>query len=104
MALITAPSPSIPDIDYEFHTITVDSVGQDSANTFTVYLNTPLRNVVQARLLGAHIHTTDTTEHCHVSIAELDSIFHGSGIEGSTTICCVTASAFCFEKLVCVDY
>lgn len=75
MALITAPSPSIPDIDYEFHTITVDSVGQDSANTFTVYLNTPLRNVVQARLLGAHIHTTDATEHCHVSIAELDSIF-----------------------------
>jgi len=75
MALVTAISQSIQDIDYEFHTITLDSVGHTSANTFTVYLNTPLRNVVQARLLGAHIHTSDTTEHCYVSISELDSIF-----------------------------
>jgi len=47
--------PDIPDFDYEYHTITVDTVGQSSANTFTAYLNTPLHNVVQARLLGARI-------------------------------------------------
>jgi len=75
MALVTAPTPNIPDIQYEFHTITIDSVGQASANTFTAFLNRPLRNVVQATLLGAHIHTTDATEHCYVSISELDSIF-----------------------------
>lgn len=74
MALITSPT-DIPNLDYEYHTITVDSIGQDSANTFTCYLNQPLRNVVQARLLAAHIHSNVSTEHCYVSIKELDSIF-----------------------------
>ena len=74
MALVTSPQ-TIPDLDYEYHTITVDSIGQDSANTFTCHLQQPLKNVVQARLLGAHIHSTDDTEHCYVSVNELDSIF-----------------------------
>lgn len=74
MALVTSPT-DIPNLDYEYHTITVDSIGQDSANTFTCYLNQPLRNVVQARLLAAHIHSNVSTEHCYVSIKELDSIF-----------------------------
>jgi hypothetical protein len=75
MALVTSPQ-TIPDLDYEYHTITVDSIGQDSANTFTCHLQQPLKNVVQARLLGAHIHSTDDTEHCYVSVGELDSIFN----------------------------
>lgn len=75
MALVTS-SQTIPDLDYEYHTITVDSIGQDSANTFTCHLQQPLKNVVQARLLGAHIHSTDDTEHCYISINELDSIFN----------------------------
>jgi len=75
MALVTSPQ-TIPDLNYEYHTITVDSIGQDSANTFTCHLQQPLKNVVQARLLGAHIHTTDDTEHCYVSVNELDSIFN----------------------------
>jgi hypothetical protein len=75
MALVTSPQ-TIPDLDYEYHTITVDSIGQDSANTFTCHLQQPLKNVVQARLLGAHIHSTDDTEHCYVSVSELDSIFN----------------------------
>ena len=75
MALVTSPQ-TIPDLDYEYHTITVDSIGQDSANTFTCHLQQPLKNVVQARLLGAHIHSTDDTEHCYVSVNELDSIFN----------------------------
>ena len=64
-----------PDLNYEYHTITIDSIGQSSANTFTCYLQQPLKNVVQAKLLGARIRTTTATEHCYVSIDELDSIF-----------------------------
>ena len=75
MALITSPQ-TIPDLNYEYHTITVDTIGQDSANTFTCHLQQPLKNVVQARLLAAHIHSNVVTEHCYVSVAELDSIFN----------------------------
>ena len=75
MALITSPTETIPDLNYEYHTITIDSIGQNSANTFTCHLEQPLRNVVQARLLAAHIHSNALTEHCYVSIDELDSIF-----------------------------
>ena len=75
MALITSPTETIPDLNYEYHTITIDSIGQDSANTFTCYLEQPLRNIVQARLIAAHIHSNVVTEHCYVSIDELDSIF-----------------------------
>jgi hypothetical protein len=76
MALITSPTETIPDLNYEYHTVTIDSIGQDSANTFTCYLQQPLKNVVQARLLGARISTTTATEHCYISIDELDSIFN----------------------------
>lgn len=75
MALITSPTDTIPDLNYEYHTITVDTIGQDSANTFTCYLSQPIKNVVQARLLAARINTTADTEHCYVSIEQLDSIF-----------------------------
>jgi hypothetical protein len=74
MALVTS-SQTIPDLDYEYHTITIDTIGQDSANTFTCHLQQPLRNVVQARLLTAHINSNVSTKHCYVSIEELDSIF-----------------------------
>jgi hypothetical protein len=74
MALVTSPR-TIPDLAYEYHTITIDSIGQDSANTFTCHLNQPLKNVVQARLLGARINSNVSTEHCYISIQELDSIF-----------------------------
>ena len=74
MALVTS-SQTIPDLDYEYHTITIDTIGQDSANTFTCHLQQPLRNVVQARLLTAHINSNVSTKHCYVSIEDLDSIF-----------------------------
>jgi hypothetical protein len=76
MALVTAPQSSTPDLQYEYHTITLDSVGQSSANTFTCFLQTPLRNVVQARLVAAHIHSNASVEHCYVSIKELDTFFN----------------------------
>jgi len=72
---MTSVTFGYPDFDYEYHTITVDTIGQASANAFTVYLNSPLRNVVQARLLGARINTVYSTEHCYISIDELDSNF-----------------------------
>jgi len=75
MALITALTGMIPDLQHEYHTVTLDTLGQSSANTFTCYLQHPLKNVVQARLLAARINTTSATEHCHVSIRELDTIF-----------------------------
>jgi hypothetical protein len=75
MALVTS-SQTIPDLDYEYHVITVDSIGQDSANTFTCHLQQPLKNVVQARLLATHIHSNVVTEHCYISIEELDTIFN----------------------------
>lgn len=74
MALITSPT-DIPDLNYEYHTITLDTIGQDSANTFTCHLSQPLKNVVQARLLAARINTTSDTKHCYISIKELDTIF-----------------------------
>lgn len=51
MALVTSPQ-TIPDLKYEYHTITIDSIGQDSANTFTCHLQQPLKNVVQQDFLG----------------------------------------------------
>jgi hypothetical protein len=76
MALITSPTDMIPDLNYEYHTITIDTIGQDSANTFTCFLNQPLKNVVQARLIAARINTTTATEHCYISIDELNSTFN----------------------------
>jgi hypothetical protein len=60
---------------YEYYTITLDTVGQASANTFTCFLAQPIHNVVHARLSAAHIKTTEATEQCYVSIEELNSNF-----------------------------
>lgn len=76
MALITSPTEMIPDLNYEYHTITVDTLNQTSANTWTCFLSQPLKNVVQARLLAARIRTKTATEHCYISIDELNSVFN----------------------------
>ena len=68
---LTKPDPS--DLKYEYYTVTLDSVGQTSANTFTCYLTQPIRNIVDAKLIAAHIKTTEVTEHCYITIDELDS-------------------------------
>ena len=70
---LTKPVPS--DLKYEYYTVTLDSVGQTSANTFTCYLTQPIRNIVEAKLIAAHIKTTEVTEHCYITIDELDSKF-----------------------------
>ena len=76
MALITSPTEMIPDLNYEYHTITVDTLNQASSNSFTCFLSQPLKNVVQARLLAARIRTSVATEHCYISIDELNSVFN----------------------------
>ena len=48
MSIVTSLANSVPDLNYEYHTITIDSIGDGtSANTFTCYLQQPLKNVVQ---------------------------------------------------------
>jgi|SRR6056300_353574 hypothetical protein len=96
MALITSPTETIPDLNYEYHTITLDSIGQASANTFTCYLEQPLRNIVQARLLAAHIHSNVVTEHCYVSIEELDTNFNdrASNVLGGQSTMTILRNAF----------
>ena len=77
MANIVSSSSSVPDFNYEYHTVTVDTIGQPSANSFTCFLSRPLKNVVQASLLAAHIHTPlAATSHVYVSVDELDTNFH----------------------------
>ena len=103
MALITSPTETIPDLNYEYHTVTIDSIGQASANTFTCHLQQPLKNVVQARLLGARINTTANTEHCYVSIKELDTIFNDRAsnvYEGQSSLSVVRGS---FASLIKSD-
>jgi hypothetical protein len=68
---LTKPDPT--DLKYEYYTVTLDSVGHTSANTFTCYLTQPIRNIVGAKLIAAHIKTTEVTEHCYITIEELDS-------------------------------
>tara|TARA_Y100000389_G_scaffold197708_1_gene232810 strand:+ start:1106 stop:1585 length:480 start_codon:yes stop_codon:yes gene_type:complete len=74
MALVTSSQPTIPDYEHEYHTIVVDTLGQASKNTFSVYLQQPLENIVQARLTAAQIHTSSSNV-CHISIEELDTNF-----------------------------
>ena len=63
---------TVPDLNYEYAIITVDSIGQSSANNFQVHLQTPLNNIVQAKLIGSHIHTIATTDHIYIDIDELE--------------------------------
>ena len=65
--------PDLTTMKYEYYTVTLDSVGQTSANTFTCFLTQPIRNIVEAKLIAAHIKTTEVTEHCYITIEELDS-------------------------------
>ena len=96
MALVTSPTGSIPDLQYEYHTITVDTIGQDSANTFTCHLSQPLKNIVQAKLLGARINSTTNTQHCYISIDQLDSTFsdRASNVYGGQSSLSILRNSF----------
>jgi hypothetical protein len=103
MALITSPTTTIPDLNYEYHTVTIDSIGQDSANTFTCYLQQPIKNIVQARLLAAHIHSNVSTEHCYISIDELDTNFNDRASNVLTSQASMSVLRNSFASLVTDD-
>lgn len=72
MTTVNTVRQVLPDFEYEYHTITVDTIGQNSKNTFTVHLTQPLENIVQARLSAARIDATGSNV-CHISIDELNT-------------------------------
>jgi len=76
MARSSYTTTGLPDFNYEYHTISFDTLDQPSSNNFTVYFNTPLRQVVQARLLGVHVHTRGSVEHLYMRVRELESNFN----------------------------
>ena len=76
MARSSYTTPGLPDYNYEYHTISFDTLDQTSSNNFTVYFNTALKQVVQARLLGLHVHTRGSVEHLYMRVRELESNFN----------------------------
>lgn len=80
MALVTSQS-TLPDFEYEHHTVILDNLDHGSDNTdFTLHLPTPLENIVQAQLIAASINTTGDTQRCiHIGIEQLKSIFSQRG-------------------------
>jgi len=100
MSLVTAPQPTIPDFEHEYHTIVVDTLDQPSKNTFSVFLQQPIENIVQARLTAAQIHTSSSNV-CHISIEELDTNFSQratSDLQGQSTLTSLNRS---FATLLC---
>ena len=80
MALVTSQS-TLPDFEYEYHTVIVDTVDDStSKQKFTSYFPTPLENIVQVKLIAAHINGTDVTHKLlHLKIDELRTIFSQRG-------------------------
>tara|TARA_Y100000401_G_scaffold75625_1_gene61442 strand:+ start:5493 stop:5975 length:483 start_codon:yes stop_codon:yes gene_type:complete len=79
MALVTSQS-TLPDFEYEYHTVIVDSVDDSSKQKFTTFFPTPLENIVQAQLTAAHINGTGGAHKLiHLKIDELRSFFSQRG-------------------------
>jgi hypothetical protein len=100
MALVTAPQWSMPDYEHEYHSIVIDTFEQLSKNTFSVYLQQPLENIVQVRLTAAQIHTNSSNV-CYISINELDTNFSQratSDLDGQSSLGALNRS---FGTLLC---
>lgn len=61
--------------NYDYYTVTVDTIGQTNKSEFSVFLTESLKNVVQARLLATHIRTSNLIQHVYVSVNELNSVY-----------------------------
>ena len=91
MSFIIAPSqPDIPDYNHEIHTVVIDNIFNYSSQTtntdtdFVMYLTTPLKNVVQARLVAATFRTHNSgsaraQRALHIGIEELRTHFSQRG-------------------------
>lgn len=68
------------DPEHEVYYVKADSVFAPSNNTFTVYLNTPLRNVVRAELMSLSAHSnvisSGSGNYMYVYVNELVSKFN----------------------------
>ena len=79
MALVTSQS-TLPDFEYEHHTVVLDNLDSTSKTDFTLHLPTPLENVVQAQLIAASINSNGDAQRCiHIGIEELKSYFSQRG-------------------------
>ena len=80
MALVTSQS-TLPDFEYEHHTVILDNLHENMNDTdFTLFLPTPLENIVQVQLLTASINVTDNATRCiHIGIEELKNHFTQRG-------------------------
>ena len=79
MALVTSQS-TLPDFEYEHHTVILDNLDSTSKTDFTLHLPTPLENVVQAQLIAASINSNGDAQRCiHIGIEELKSYFSQRG-------------------------
>tara|TARA_B100001175_G_scaffold168759_1_gene143158 strand:+ start:5131 stop:5634 length:504 start_codon:yes stop_codon:yes gene_type:complete len=79
MALVTSQS-TLPDFEYEHHTVILDNLDPTSDTDFTLFLPTPLENIVQAQLLAASINTIGDAQRCiHIGIEELKNHFTQRG-------------------------
>ena len=80
MALVTSQS-TLPDFEYEHHTVILDNLHLNMNDTdFTLFLPTPLENIVQVQLLTASINVTDNATRCiHIGIEELKNHFTQRG-------------------------
>ena len=79
MALVTSQS-TLPDFEYEHHTVILDNLDSTSKTDFTLHLPTPLENVVQAQLIAASINSNEDAQRCiHIGIEELKSYFSQRG-------------------------
>ena len=79
MALVTSQT-TLPDFDYEHHTVILDNLDSSSKTDFTLHLPTPLENIVQAQLIAASLNTNGDAQRCiHIGIEELKSYFTQRG-------------------------
>ena len=79
MALVTSQS-TLPDFEYEHHTVILDNLDPTSDTDFTLFLPTPLENIVQVQLLAASINTIGDAQRCiHIGIEELKNHFTQRG-------------------------
>ena len=79
MALVTSQS-TLPDFEYEHHTVILDNLDSTSKTDFTLHLPTPLENVVQAQLIAASINSNEDAQRCiDIGIEELKSYFSQRG-------------------------
>ena len=67
---------TLPDTEYETHTVVIDNLSHGNNTNFVAFLPNPLENVVEAKLMAASLNTNGDAQRCiHITINELRSTF-----------------------------